>query len=130
MNIRAAFACSVISLAVLVGSARAAPTPVAKVEIAYLLQHIEESGCEFYRNGTWYDGKRARAHLTDKYDYLTVRNQIVNTDDFIEKAATKSSFSGLAYEIRCGNGAPVESNPWLRKVLAVYRSTRQNPPIR
>ena len=36
-------------------------------EINHLLGLIENSGCEFFRNGTWYDAQRAAAHLRGKY---------------------------------------------------------------
>ena len=43
---------------------RAAPPPIAQTEINYLLDFVEHSGCQFYRNGTWYDSKKARAHCS------------------------------------------------------------------
>jgi hypothetical protein len=108
-----------VAMAVLfIHSARATPPPpVAVVEIDYLLQHIEASGCDFYRNGSWYDGAHAKAHLRMKYDYLVARNQIGSAEDFIDKAASKSSFSGQPYKIRCEGASAVESNPWLRDAL-------------
>jgi hypothetical protein len=106
----------------LLPAARAEPPAIAQREINYLLGHIEGSGCAFYRNGSWYDSKRAVAHLRGKYEYLADRDLINITEDFIEKAATKSSLSGRPYEIRCGGGEAVVSNQWLRKELAHYRS--------
>ena len=97
------------------------PPPNAHAEIEYLLQYIETSGCSFYRNGTWYDGTRARAHLRTKYDYLVERRLIGSAEDFIDKAATKSSLSGKPYKLRCNGGVEVESGPWLHQVLARYR---------
>lgn len=93
-------------------------------EIEYLLNYIETSGCSFYRNGTWYDGTRARAHLRTKYDYLAERQLIGSAEDFIDKAATKSSLSGKPYKLRCNDGLEVESGPWLHHVLARYRASR------
>lgn len=102
-------------------AAHALPPPNVQAEIEYLLQSIETSGCEFYRNGTWYSGSRARAHLRGKYDYLVARRQIVSAEDFIDKGATKSSLSAEAYRVRCGNGAEMEAARWLREALARYR---------
>jgi uncharacterized protein DUF5329 len=110
----------------LMPAARATPPPAAVVEINYLLQHIEASGCEFYRNGSWYDAAQAKAHLRLKYDYLAARNQIGSAEDFIDKAASKSSLSGRAYKIRCAGAAEVESNPWLRDALERYRAAKQS----
>ena len=73
-------------------------------EVNFLLGYIEGSGCAFYRNGTWHDSKAAQAHIRDKYKYLAARDRISTTEEFIEKAATESSFTGLAYEVRCNGG--------------------------
>jgi hypothetical protein len=88
----------------------------------FLLGYIEGSGCEFYRNGTWHDSKTAQAHLRDKYKYLVARNLINTTEDFIELAATESSFSSQPYEVRCNRGATVTTNQWLRDELARFRT--------
>jgi len=101
--------------------ARAAPPAVAQTEIDYLLGFIASSGCEFYRNGSWYDSKKAQAHLRYKYEMLAARDQINTAEDFIEKAATKSSLSGRPYELRCSGGESVATHQWLVDVLARYR---------
>jgi len=102
--------------------ASAAPSAIAQTEINYLLGFVESSGCEFYRNGSWYDSKRAQAHLRDKYQILAAADQISTAEDFIEKAATKSGLSGRPYQVRCGGGEAVTSNQWLRDVLARFRT--------
>jgi Family of unknown function (DUF5329) len=93
-----------------------------QVEVNYLLSYVETSGCSFYRNGSWYGGARARAHLQIKYDYLAARNLVGSADEFIDKGASKSSFSGKPYKIRCGTGAEVESGPWFHDVLVRFRA--------
>jgi hypothetical protein len=93
-----------------------------QIEIDYLLQYVETSGCSFYRNGSWYDGSHAKAHLRTKYDYLAARKLIGSAEDFIDKAATKSSMSGKPYKIRCGSGEEVESGQWFHQVLVRYRA--------
>jgi hypothetical protein len=122
MNFRLVTVSSLMLALSLLSAARADPSAIAQREINYLLGYIEGSGCEFYRNGSWYDSKRAEAHLRNKYEYLADRNLINFTEDFIEKAATKSSFSDRPYEIRCSGGEAVASNQWLRKELAHYRA--------
>jgi hypothetical protein len=59
----------VLALALAHG-AHAGPTPVAVTEIDYLLDYVGKSGCDFYRNGVWYDSGAARVHLRYKYDAL------------------------------------------------------------
>lgn len=102
-------------------AARAAAPLVAEVEINHLLGLIEQSGCEFFRNGTWYDAPRAQAHLRAKYDALAANNQIKTAEDFIEKAASTSSISGRPYQIRCGGTAAVRTSQWFSAALAHYR---------
>ena len=103
-------------------AARAAAPSVAQIEINHLLGLIGQSGCEFFRNGTWYDAQRAQAHLRAKYDALIASNQIKTAEDFIEKAASNSSMSGQPYQIRCGGGAAMTTNQWFGAALARFRN--------
>jgi hypothetical protein len=119
----AAVLCLVLGLA-LAPVARAAPPAIAQTEISYLLGFIENSACEFFRNGSWYDGKKAAAHLRDKYEMLATGDGIQTAEDFIEQAATKSSLSGQPYEVRCSGDKAVTTNQWLRDILARYRAPR------
>jgi uncharacterized protein DUF5329 len=104
-----------------------APPAIAVDEINYLLGFIERSGCKFYRNGSWYDSHRAQSHLHDKYTYLAARGRIKTAEDFIDEAATRSSMSGIEYQIQCEAGPAVPSNRWLRTALTDYRSSRRQP---
>ena len=101
---------------------RAAAPAAAQTEINHLLGLIEQSGCEFFRNGTWYNAQRAQAHLRAKYDVLAASDQIKTAEDFIEKAASKSSLSGLPYQIRCGGGAAITTKQWFDEALVRYRN--------
>jgi Family of unknown function (DUF5329) len=101
---------------------RAAPPAIAQTEITYLLGFIASSACEFFRNGSWYDGKKAAAHLRDKYEILATGDRIQTAEDFIELAATKSSLSGQPYQVRCSGERAVTSNQWLHDMLARYRA--------
>jgi hypothetical protein len=102
--------------------AHAAPPAIAQTEINYLLGFVENSGCEFFRNGSWYDSKKAQAHLRYKYEMLAAADRINTAEDFIEQAATRSSLTGQPYQVRCSGDAAVTSNQWLRDVLARYRA--------
>ena len=98
------------------------PTPtLATTEISSLLVAIGASGCDFYRNGSWHDAQVAQAHLTDKYRWLAGHDRIRTAEDFIEMAATRSTLSGVAYEVRCAGLAPVSSNSWLTAQLRRLR---------
>ena len=107
--------------------ATAAPPTVAQGEVEYLLSAVAGSGCEFYRNGEWYDSQKASAHLRDKYNALAALGRAATAMDFIEEAATKSSMSGRPYLIRCAGGAPVTTNQWLREALERYRRCMSSP---
>jgi hypothetical protein len=114
---------SVLMLGLLVVPvARAEPPIQVEMEVNFLLGYVEGSGCVFYRNGTWHDSKEAQAHLRDKYKWLAARNLINITEDFIERAATESSLSGLDYKVKCNGGATMTSNQWLRTELARFRT--------
>ena len=112
----------------LVPVARAEPSITVQTEVDFLLGDIERSGCEFYRNGTWSDSKAAQAHVRSKYEYLVARNLVNTTEEFIERAATESSFSGQPYKVRCDGGATVTSSQWLRAELARYRTSIKGQP--
>jgi hypothetical protein len=101
-------------------AARAAPPASVQQEVQYLLSYIGNSSCEFYRNGTWSDAKTAQTHVRTKYDWAL--GKIATTRDFIELAATKSSFTGQAYQVRCGQAPPLASNAWLNEELARYQA--------
>ena len=106
----------------LVPVARAEPPTSVQIEVNFLLGYVEGSGCDFYRNGTWHDSKTGQAHLRDKYKYLVARNLVNTTEQFIERGATESSFSGQPYEVRCNGGATVTSSQWLRDELTHFRT--------
>lgn len=88
-------------------------------EIEHLLVFIEQSGCQFDRNGTVHDSREAREHIQMKYDYA--RRYISTTEDFIRYTATKSSISGKSYHVNC-QGKRMPSATWLEDELKRYRS--------
>jgi hypothetical protein len=103
---------------------RAEPASLMQVEVDYLLSYVETSNCSFYRNGSWYDGAQAKAHLRTKYDYLVAQHSIASADEFIDKGASSSSFSGKPYKIKCGTSAEVASGPWFHEALRRFRAAR------
>jgi hypothetical protein len=102
-------------------NAHAAPSP-AHAEIDALLGRLASSGCEFNRNGSWYPGADARAHLQRKLGYLEDKDAVPTTEKFIELGASTSSSSGKPYLVKCGNAAPVDSGTWLRTQLTAMRA--------
>ena len=105
--------------------ARSAPLPpAARAEVDALLTRLQTSGCEFNRNGSWYAGAEARAHLQKKLDYLEGKGLVSTAEQFIERGAATSSMSGKPYLVRCAGQATVESAVWLKAALVQVRAGR------
>jgi hypothetical protein len=92
-----------------------------KQEISYLFTHLKNSGCEFNRNGSWYQADAAVNHLNKKYEYLLGKGYISTTEGFIARAATESSMSHKAYVVKCG-GAETKSAQWFKQALTTFRN--------
>jgi hypothetical protein len=105
-------------------AASAAPSATARQEIEQLFNALETSNCEFFRNGDWYEAKKASKHLRRKYDYLLEKNLISTTESFIEGAASKSSSSGKAYQVRCKPAPAMASKDWFLQRLSQLRSSK------
>ncbi|MBW8847805.1 MAG: DUF5329 domain-containing protein [Burkholderiales bacterium] len=109
----------------LAATASAAPMPApARAEVDALLSRLQSSGCEFNRNGSWYVGAEAKAHLLKKLDYLEGKDMVQTAEQFIARGASSSSMSGKPYLVRCAGKAPVESARWLRGELQQLRAAR------
>lgn len=93
-------------------------------EIAYLLNYLKSSTCEFYRNGTWYIPDEAVEHIERKYKWLKDKGLIDTAEQFIDRAASKSSMSGKPYLVRCNDTAPIKSSIWFKEELERFRSKR------
>lgn len=104
------------------GNAGTGDENTARSEIAALIAALGTSGCEFQRNGTWYDAVTARAHLQRKYDYLRKRDLAPTAERFIERAASRSSISGQPYRVRCPGRAEQPSADWFLQRLRAIRA--------
>ena len=119
---RARLACLLLVLVAAGAAAPAAPLrTAARAEAEALLLRMQASGCEFQRNGSWYSGAEARAHLLKKLDYLDSKGLITTTEQFIAQGASASSMSGQPYLVRCAGKPAVESGPWLTAELQQLR---------
>ena len=110
------------------GSAPAAPSPTAKREIQGLMDALSASSCEFQRNGTWHGREEARRHLQRKYEYLLKRDLADTAELFIERAASKSSLSGRAYQVRCPGQPAQPAAAWFKARLESLRGS--GAPVR
>jgi hypothetical protein len=110
-------------LALAAAGAHAAPLPApARAEVDALLTRLQSSGCQFNRNGSWYNGADAKTHLLRKLEYLEKKDLVKSTEQFIELGASSSSSSGKPYMVKCGSAAPVESKAWLGAELKAIRA--------
>lgn len=113
-----------VLLMTVAGAAQAAPlSNAARSEIESLMSRLEGSACRFKRNGTWHTSAQARAHLERKLDYLQRKGAVASAEQFIERAATRSSLSGQAYLVQCGTQTPQPGGEWLLGQLRQLRAT-------
>lgn len=109
--------------ALLAAPVAAQPTRPAREEIQTLLAAMEQSGCDFYRNGSWHTATDAHAHLARKLAEAERRHPPRSADEFIDVVATRSSISGEPYRVRCPGVAPIASAVWFRQTLERSRQT-------
>jgi hypothetical protein len=119
---------AVVLLVTLSWAGHAAPSAQAKHEIQGLMDALATSSCEFQRNGTWHGRDEARKHLQRKYDYLLRKDLVDTAEQFIERAASKSSISGRAYQVRCPGQAAQPAAIWFKAKLAALRGS--GAPVR
>ena len=114
--------CGLLLALLLSAAAHADPeNATAQREIAALLHALGTSQCAFFRNGTWHDSAEAESHLKRKLDYFQRKDLLSTADAFIDDAASRSSMSGKAYQVRCA-GKPVQASAvWLRQKLSGMR---------
>lgn len=117
------------ALALLTALVLLAPAAFAgdtEVEIEYLITSVGESGCTFIRNGSRHDAEDAASHMRLKYK--RGKRYATTAELFIERLASKSSFSGKPYAIECPGRDPVPSGDWLTARLQEYRERQAGAP--
>ena len=97
----------------------------ADVEIEHLITTVGESGCTFIRNGSRHDADDAASHMRLKY--RRGKRYAPTAELFIERLASKSSFSGKPYAIECPGNDAVPSGDWLTARLQEYRERQVAP---
>jgi hypothetical protein len=86
-------ALSIFALALLIGTAAAAPSPVEARKIEHLIAAVEQlRDAKFIRNGTAYDAAKAADHLRLKL--REAGDRVASAEDFIHLCASRSSVSG------------------------------------
>lgn len=90
-------------------------------EIDYILDTVEASDCTFIRNGKEHEADSARSHLELKR--RRGKKYFETAEEFIDRLASSSSWSGKPYHIRCGE-EQVLAKDWFMNVLQDYRASR------
>jgi len=91
-----------------------------EAEITALIEAVRDSGCEFNRNGSLHSAEAAAEHLELKYS--RGKRHADSAEAFIERLASKSSWSGKPYEMIC-DGETQPAGDWLTMALATIRSS-------
>lgn len=94
-------------------------------EIDYLLATVASSSCTFIRNGKEHKASDARDHLQMKR--RRGKRYFDSTEEFIERLASKSSWTGKPYRIRCGD-EEVNAGDWFTALLTEHRHQPTNRP--
>jgi hypothetical protein len=103
----------------------AEPLPLAaRAEVLAVLNTLETSGCQFNRNGKWYSGVEAKKHLMRKLDYVESKYALKSAEQFIDLAASESSYSGIAYQVKCTSTPSSDSNTWMKRELNQARQKK------
>jgi len=92
---------------------------VKNEEIEYLLRSVGQSDCVFLRNGSEHSAEDAESHLRLKY--RNGKKWAKSAGQFIERLATKSSWTRKIYYLRCNGGDRQPTGEWLTGQLAEHR---------
>ncbi len=116
-------ATALLTATCLLASAQTA-ADMADQEIEQLLNHVGTSGCDFHRNGSRHPPAEAADHLRLKY--RRGKRYADTAEHFIDRLASKSSWSGEPYQVECAGEAPQDAGPWLHRALGDIRG-QQTP---
>lgn len=89
------------------------------VEIDHILDAVAASDCVFIRNGTEHGPAAAKDHLNLKRKRGA--RYFSTAEEFIERLASSSSWTGKLYYIRCPGEEQQPAGEWLTRVLLEYR---------
>jgi len=110
---------TITAAAILVCPTAFATEHAMDAEIDFLLVAVAESDCVFIRNGKEHAGPAARDHLQMKRE--RGKKYYETTEEFIERIASKSSWSGKPYRIRCGD-TEEDASAWFTRALESFRN--------
>jgi len=109
--------CLLVAMTAVTGVAHA-----SEAEIEHLLHYVGTSGCSFERNGSLYTPEEAEAHLRRKL--AATDGRITDAGTFIDRVASKSSWTGQPYRVDCAN-KELLARDWLYAELQHVRDANQ-----
>jgi hypothetical protein len=115
----AALLLALLWLPALATEADGASAADADTEIQYLLETTGQSDCSFIRNGKSHTATDAESHLRLKYS--NGKRWVSTTEQFINRIASKSSWTGKKYYIDCPDKDRQASSDWMSARLTQYR---------
>jgi hypothetical protein len=97
-----------------------------ELKINFLLEQVGQVDGYFIRNGTDHSPESAVAHLKMKMEkamssWFAPDKDKWTAEMFIDKIASKSSFSGKPYQIRFKSGQIVNTGEWLNERLKEFK---------
>jgi hypothetical protein len=110
---------ALLLLCLLLGTPALADDATMNTEIDYLLDTVASSDCTFIRNGKEHGPEDARDHLNLKR--RKGKRYFSTTEEFIDRLASSSSWTGKPYRIRCGDGEAQLAKTWFSGILQKYR---------
>ena len=87
--------------------------------IEFIINAVGTSDCVFIRNGKEHAADDAEAHLRMKY--RRGKKWVTSAETFINRIASKSSFSGKPYLMQCGQEDPQPAADWMMKKLSEFK---------
>lgn len=112
---------SFVILLFIASSATWAGEQALSVEVGHLIDAVAESGCSFVRNGKEHTASEAVDHLQMKA--RRGKRYYDTAEEFIDRIASKSSWSGKPYLIQCADKPAVSAGDWFTQVLTEYRAS-------
>ena len=88
-------------------------------EIDFLIKQVATSGCDFVRNGSNHGADAAADHLRLKH--RRGRRYVASAEKFIDRLASRSSWTGKPYFIVCPETGEHTANAWLHAKLQSHR---------
>lgn len=114
-----------ILICVLFSTSLMADWKLERSKIDYLINEVSKIDGTFIRNGTEHTPKEASDHLKMKLNnalssWFTPSKDKWTAKLFIDKVASKSSFSGKEYSIKFSNGSTSKAKSFLLEKLKAY----------